>query len=478
MKILLIRPPSEMKIRWPNIPLGISYIASVLEDSGEEVYVIDYLIDDYDKVKLTQFIMDNSIDVVGLGFLTLDCYYAKALIRDIKEVVSINIVVGGPHATVEYIDMLQSGADFVVIGEGEKTVIDLMKYLKNEVSIDSVRGLAYKHNGNIQLTNKRDFVENLDEIPYPAFHLLNMRVYAESAKHTGGYNILSSRGCPADCSFCTKRVFGYRIRKRSPENVISEIALLYWEHGIKTFCFADDYFLSSNAWVSRFCDLLKQSGIEAKYWAQGRVDNKIEPEVFKKMVEVGFFGISFGIESGDQEILDGIGKRITPEKARTSVAVARNAGFLMVEAGFILGFPQDTRKSMERTIKLAGEIDTTISHVTFFTSFPGTKIQEMIEKDSRVTYEKDYRKLNLLKPTLTTDQFSEDDLWRYHDRLIYIKMKKRLLEEIANIPKFMLKAFKRDQSLKQVAYIHFPAAIKYYKNIWPCVCRHGNRVMR
>ncbi|MFH2059863.1 MAG: radical SAM protein [Pseudomonadota bacterium] len=465
MKILLIRPHSEIKMQWTNIPLGVGYIASILENSGATVFVKDLMIDGYDRQGLVEFIQSNTIDIVGISCLTIDSYYVKKIIRDIKAESNIPVIVGGPHATVAYEELFESGADYIVIGEGEETIADLIRCIKNQGLAADVKGIAYKENGTIQLTSPRPFMENLDIIPYPAFHLLDMSIYSESAKHTGGYNILSSRGCPADCTFCTKKIFGYKIRKRSPENVVEEIKLLQKQFNINTFCFADDYFLSSNKWVSKFCGLLAENKIKAKFWAQGRVDNKIKMDVYKQMINVGFIGISFGIESGDQFVLDSIGKRITPQMAKEAVKKAKQAGFLMVEAGFILGFPQDTKTSMEKTVRLASEVETTVSHTSFFTSFPGTKIQETLEKDNRIKYETDYRKLNLFTPTLTTDQFTEKDLWKYQDTIIFNKMKNRFMKETAHFPSFILEAIKSEQSLNHIAYMHFPATIKYIKNL-------------
>jgi anaerobic magnesium-protoporphyrin IX monomethyl ester cyclase len=461
MKTLLIRPPSVINIRYANIPLGLGYIASSLEKIGVEVSIIDYLLDRYDKDTLIGYIRNTSIDLVGLSVVTMDFELAQTIIKDIKESTGATVIVGGPHATIACEDLLFAGADFAVIGEGEKTIQDFVRYLHREISVEEVEGIAFKDKGEIRLTETRKAIQDLDSLPFPAFHLLEMKRYAESARNTGGFNIISSRGCPADCHFCLKSLFGYKIRQRTPENVVKEVEVLYHNYGIKAFCFVDDYFLSNNDWIENLCNHLSTRNIRASYWAQGRVDNNLLIEVLKKMVSVGFKGISFGVESGDQQILNNVGKRITLAQIKEVISKAKRAGFLLVEAGIILGFPWDTQETLERTVQFATDIDTTNVHITFFTPYPGTKIWKALESSNGVKFERDYKKLNLMVPSLTTTWFNEKHLWRYYYRLISMKMKRRFVSEMANIPIFIYAASRKNQSLKQTAYMYFPSMFAY-----------------
>lgn len=265
------------------MPLGLTYIAAVLEQEGHQVEIIDLNVERVNQKELQGRVKDASI--VGITGMITEYQEVLKITDVIKQANGdVKIVLGGPLATTLPRELLQvSQADFIVIGEGERTMPGLVSALEHGSSFAGIRGIAYKDNGSSQiiLTESAMPIADLDSIPFPARHLLTMNRYLKNHFDSFGFdikefgkiqstNIITSRGCPYSCTFCFKGMWGHKWRARSPANIIEEMELLYQRYGINGFFFNDDTFVLDRKRVFEFCQLLKDEGLDVVWYCNGR----------------------------------------------------------------------------------------------------------------------------------------------------------------------------------------------------------------
>jgi radical SAM superfamily enzyme YgiQ (UPF0313 family) len=363
MRVALLNP--KLKTWSPNVypPLGLCYIASALENAGHKVSIIDLNASKISDKKLAKQISD--VDVIGI----------TGLITEYNEVIRLSnvaklsnkhakIVIGGALATTHTKEVLsKSSADYVVIGEGEIIIVKLLSAIENNEDLSSIKGLAYKSNGLVQMNDIPDIIENLDTISFPARRLLNMEQY--TTHHFKSYGmktqdiksttLLSSRSCPYKCEFCYHGLHGYKWRGRSPQNMITEIMQLHYEYGFDGFVFNDDTFVVDKKRVLEFCRLLKESNLNIKWYCNGRV-NLMDEEIIRAMKESGCVGIAYGIESGNQDILNSIKKAITIEQIEKITALTKKYG-IYVTGYFMIGILGETKENIEQTLEFARKLD-------------------------------------------------------------------------------------------------------------------------
>ncbi|MCK4733515.1 MAG: cobalamin-dependent protein, partial [Methanophagales archaeon] len=330
MEIILISP--RLRAWSPNIwvPLGLTYIAAILENDGHSIEIIDL-----NEKKMTEDDLRNhlkkDVDVVGVtGMIT---EYQKILkIVDIakEKIPDRKVILGGPLATTLPQQLLkQSKADFVVIGEGENVTLELVQAIEHGSDIAGIRGIAYKKREEVIINEPVIPISNLDAIPFPARHLLDMSKYIKNHFEIYGFdikgygkirstNLISSRGCPYDCTFCFKDMWGYKWRGRSAENIIAEMKLLNEKYSVNGFFFNDDTFVLNKKRVFEFTSLLKKSGLDGVWSCNGRV-NLMQKDMLKAMHDAGCVSIAYGIESGNQSILDSMKKNITLNQTKNVV---------------------------------------------------------------------------------------------------------------------------------------------------------------
>lgn len=461
MNVLLISLPMR-SMRLVSIPLGVGYVAAALERQGAVVHVKNLTLDSYAESDLLRGIREREIDLVGLSVNTVQALDARRLIATLKKNTGVKVVVGGPHPSVAPEDLLEGGADFAVMGEGEGSIVDLMRHLNGEMPVEAVKGIAYRNNGEIRNNGKRRTLQDLDELPVPAFHLLDLpRATALGAR----VPMLASRGCPAGCHFCTKAVFGFRYRSRAPRSVVDEIEMLCRDYRIRQIDLVDNDLLKDNEWLEEVCRLLAERRLEVQFRFQGRVDHNIRPDVLTRLVERGFVHVYFGIESGSQRILDRINKGITLEQAKAAVAGARQAGMEIIEAGFILGFPDDTPETLEETLRFIGELDATHLLLQFLAPWPGTKVWRQIEQNAAVEFDYDYRDLIVHQPHFSTANFDKRTLWAVYRRILFHRMKKRFPYEVRRLPTFFSRVVSRDASIGEALYRCLPAASAFVESL-------------
>jgi radical SAM superfamily enzyme YgiQ (UPF0313 family) len=363
MKAVLINPDTghperiESQAAWP--PLGLLYIGTVLQREGHEVRVIDNGRIQLPTDKLVDRIKRENPDVVGISALTPTFRQGVNIAKAIKaEMPDIKVVFGNYHATFTYDRVLRKYpfVDYVVLGEGEFSFLELVNTLEKNGEIRKVSGVAYRHNGGVSKVIPRPLIQNLDELPIPDRSLLEQEYHSEIMGMLGSggkfTTMLTSRGCPYSCRYCACAAFSQRkVRFRSPEAVVAEMERLYSD-GYEEVGFVDDNLLVNRKRMEKICDLLKEKKIRLNLWAEGRVDHASR-ELMGKFAEVGCKIIYFGMESGSQKVLDYYSKGITPEMSRKAVRNCKEAGIENVVGSFIVGAPIETEADVRQTFDFA-----------------------------------------------------------------------------------------------------------------------------
>ena len=392
MRILLIFPPNvdavepfkSAQVKPPGLlwgfPLGLGYLAAVLKECGFDVSIIDACFDSIPVEEIINRTKEYGPDLVGIGSLTHVLRSSIELARKIKENnKNIKIVFGGPHATYDYNNLLQFDfIDYIVLGEGERTFLELCEKLNRSERIDEISGIAFRDKGVVKKNAYRPLVENLDSLPFPARGLLDFNRYIKSygvLEHS--VDVLSSRGCTNRCVFCSSgHLFG-RWRSRSPENIIAEIKLLVKTYpGIKSINFMDDNFTADKQRVIKLSNLLISNKLHGYKWVcLARVD-QLDEEMLYIMKSAGCERIHLGIESGSPQILKNINKCISLEQARDAVRLLLKAK-IEAYSFFMIGHPGETKETIEITKKFAKELKS--SNTGFFITqiFPGTRLEQL-----------------------------------------------------------------------------------------------------
>lgn len=392
MNILLLNP--SLKTWSPNIytPLGLAYIAAALERAGHSIEILDLNSQKMSGGKLRKSL--SEVDVIGITGMVTEYQEVVKLAGISKECnLEAKIILGGPLATTHTNEALSSSqADFVVIGEGEETIVELISAIENKQDFSSIKGIAYKDGEVIILNPPRGPIKNLDAISYPARYLLDMKRYTThhfesfSVKVGGkvrSTNMVTSRGCPYDCTFCFTDVWGHKWRGRSPDNIIDEMVELNSNYGFNGFVFNDDTFVIDNERVRKFCNKLIDKKLGFSWYCNGRV-NLMTKGLLEVMHAAGCRGIAYGIESGNQQILNSIKKGITLKQAREVVKWTKEAD-ISTTGYFMLGILGDTRTTIEETISLARELD--LNFYGFFITSPiiGTPMHSEAQREGLVT---------------------------------------------------------------------------------------------
>jgi len=387
MNVVLVFPPITVEDRYGksvrNVggvlpPLGLAYIASFLEAHDHCVNIIDGQASMMSMEQLAEQVSGMKPDVVGLSALTPTIHRANQAATAIrKKCPEINIVMGGHHPSLFPTETItrNQDVDIVCIGEGEHTMLELTRALESNEGLSEVRGIAFRDGNKIRQNSPREFIEDLDSLPFPARHLLPMKAYRplpNQWKRLPVVHMMASRGCPYRCTYCSKSVFGRTYRTRSPQNVIEEINLVIKKYGAKEVEFWDDTFTMNRSWVHALCDLMIKEGLDIVWTCETRVD-RVDLDTLRTMEKAGCWKISYGIESGCQDLLDTIKKDITLEQIRNAVKWTKNAE---IEAGlsFMLALPRETPEDALKTIRLAVELDPEYAQFCITTPYPGTEL--------------------------------------------------------------------------------------------------------
>ena len=379
MRFLLINPLCPISEN-PSPSLGLAFLAGALEGAGIETRVVDFTVFPYSKMMLESVLEDFQPDLVGVTSVTMTYNHAAQIIQDVKAIDNhIVTVMGGPHVTFWAEEALNSlpELDMVVIGEGEQTAIDLAHEAGKGGDWSRVKGIVYRQGSQFHTTGKREQIIDLDSLPVPARQLFPLGRYLALGMPI---TMTTSRGCPFQCIFCVgRKMVGARVRYRNPEKVVDELAYLHGL-GFQQINIVDDLFTASRDHCLAVCQEIRKRNLEIKWTSFSRVDT-ISRELLFEMKKAGCYAVSFGVETGNPEILKTIKKKITIEKVVEAAGLCREAG-MDVHFTFILGLPGETPETLKQTVAFTEKLNGIVGSCGFhlLAPFPGTEIREKSEK--------------------------------------------------------------------------------------------------
>jgi len=384
-RVLLIYPPISKQERYSSaigasggnqIPLGIFYLAAELRRHGHPVKVIDGEAENLTAQQLVGQAVAWRPDLIGISSTTVAFHRALELANELKtKVPHAPIVLGGPHVSSNVAHAMGHAVfDYAVLGEGEESLRELCEALRENRPLDGCAGIAFRRDGKVVITPCRPLIADLDSLPFPAFDLIpNIRHYNPppcNYKKLPAVNVITSRGCPSRCTFCDRNVFGQKLRQRSAENVADEIEMLYRTHHIREIAFVDDTFTIGKQRIYQTFELLERRGIHVYWTCMSRV-NTVDLELLQFMRRHGCWHISFGIESGSEEILRQIKKHVSLEQVKRAVAMCR-ACDIKTKGFFMLGHPGETAETIEMTIEFGLRLPLDDIVATINTPIPGS----------------------------------------------------------------------------------------------------------
>jgi anaerobic magnesium-protoporphyrin IX monomethyl ester cyclase len=384
-KILLLSPPYiELYGKLKNaagryFPLGLGYIASYLIKYGEhEVQLYEpeaqgLIMDDIQKI-----VIEFKPDIIGITCSTANFTRAIAMAQLCRDSSGARIIFGGVHVSAipefimsEYGDLIDS----VVVGEGEETMLELVDAYMNNSDIGTIKGIVYKKQDKIVRNEYRPFIENLDKIPFPARHLIPQDLFVpnmHNARYRKCQTILTSRGCPFNCSFCAARIVsGKQYRMHSADYVLEEMQMLKTDYNARQLLITDDTFTINHPRLEAVCEGMIDKKLNLKWFCFAQVTT-VNKELLNLMKKAGCYSIGFGLESSNKEILQNMGKPISPAKSKQTVKMANEVG-LKTQAFYILGSTGETKAQMLDTIQFSKKVDSTLAFYNMLVPFPGTK---------------------------------------------------------------------------------------------------------
>jgi anaerobic magnesium-protoporphyrin IX monomethyl ester cyclase len=364
--VLLISPPFLGLLREP---MGLYYLAGILEAGGISSSIIDFNVQRPTKANFREYLKRIKPKIVGVTSYTFNFSAAIKILNEVKCLLPGSVtVLGGVHASALPMEVLSGtkSLDFIVIGEGEYTFFNLCKGILNEEGIEALDGIAYRRGERVLINPPSNKVVNLDELPLPDREMLPIGRYPVASVQT-------SRGCPYSCIFCNiNQFYGRRIRLRDPRGVVDECSILVNKYKKDNIFFFGDAFTISSDWVERFCDEIIRRGLKFTWGCETRVDNVSYP-LLKRMSMAGCREIQYGIDYGDEGVLKLLGKDVSIEEIDDAVRWAKRAG-LFVGAFFIFNVPGEDEETMERTFNLIQRVPVDAVEVNLLTPYPGTPL--------------------------------------------------------------------------------------------------------
>jgi len=407
--VVLINPPMTPErvygdfSDWGGVspPTGLCYIAAVLREHGYRVAIIDAEAQRLDDQATIGRCLTLSPDLVGIACKTLWVVSAHRIAAGLKGLQpQLPIVAGGNHPSAIPQRTLAEFPcfDYVVRGEGELTLLELIRALDEGADLGAVKGVSLRlADGSIQCAPDRERITDLDTLPLPAFDLLpELKTHymppLNTIERLPAFSIVASRGCPAHCAFCDKCVFESRVTRHSPEYILRLIRSLYHDYGMRYLLFDDDNLLLNKNHLFQLLDLLEGSGMDLRFTCQSRVDT-ISEEKLVRLERAGCRQILYGVESGSQKVLDAMRKGITVRQVEDAVRMTKRAG-IAVFAFFIHGFPGETRETLEETLALIRRCDFDDIGVFPFTPIPGSAVYPVVAEFGDFT--EDWERMNAM----------------------------------------------------------------------------------
>jgi len=385
--------PKQWDLGQPYAPLGTIYAASLMRKNGYEVSLFDTMfsssavevIPALDQYHPDLFVVYDD----GFNYLTKMCLTnmreaAFEMFRLARER-GCTVIVSSSDSTDRYKDYLSAGADFVLIGEAEMTLLELANALKQGTnSFDTIEGIAFiGEDGSIKKTQGRPVLKDLDQLPLPAWDLVDIEPYRQSWLKSKGYfsmNMGTTRGCPFKCNWCAKPIYGSRYNSRSPENVIAELEYLKQHYQPDHIWFCDDIFGLKPGWVHRFAELVEQENLQFKYKIQSRADLLLQDDQIEALATSGCDNVWIGAESGSQKILDAMDKGTTTDQIREATRLLKKHH---IKPSFFIqfGYLGETKDDIELTIKMIGELLPYEIGISVSYPLPGTVFYQKVQAE-------------------------------------------------------------------------------------------------
>lgn len=439
-KVFLLTPPAftfrNMRDINPIPPMGLGYIAAMLERRAVEVKIFDSLIEGFDKEEgvsdeivrvgasfqqIEEQIRQFSPDVVGVSNLfSRQAHNAHSVFALVKKISpDIIVIAGGAHPSVMPELVMEDGnVDFVVIGEGEKTICDLLDYLEGKKATSELDGVALREAGRVKIIPKKAFIPNLDEIPFPARHLMSMEkyfglIYSHGKRHSVRFSpIVTSRGCPAGCTFCTAHhVWGRGFRKRSPRNVIEEMRHLKDKYAIEELIIEDDNVTLDVRRSEELFDLMINERINLKWdTPNGVAAFALNNRLINKMKEAGCVQLNIAIESGNKDVLKNIiRKPLDLDKVRPLIEYAKSIN-LNVGIFLIIGMPGESIEQMWDSYRFAKNLGIFNPFISIATPYPGSELYDLCIKKGYIRDNFSLDKLYITSCSISTEDWSGEDV--------------------------------------------------------------------
>jgi len=364
--------------------MGLATIAAVLEQRGYAVSVLDANVLGLPPEAVVPRVA--GADVIGLTATTPTVGAAMDIARHLKQArPELPVILGGAHATLLPGETLAQAPeiDIIVRGEGEETVLELLPALEAQKPLDTIAGISYRRNGEAFSTPPRSTVIDMDALPFLAYHLLPWRRYRPHPPHGRALPfaaVITSRGCPYHCAYCSKPVFGRKFRAQRPERVVDEVANLQDKFGIREIAFYDDVFTLDQKRAGAIADGIIKRGLKVLWTCETRV-NLVDPELLRRMKQSGCYGIAYGIESASPEILRVLSKDITLEQAGAAVRMTREAG-IQATGYFMIGSPGESVATIKKTIRFARDLKLDFAQFAATLPFPGTELYKIYRQSA------------------------------------------------------------------------------------------------
>ena len=464
--VILLNPPQchFSKCGISSFPLGLAYIASNLLEERFKVSILDCYLEG--RTQFTQ--LDNQLyriglsdeeinqrikevrpDVVGISIPFSTQYYSALdlakLIRNTFP--QIPLVAGGAHVSAAPESLNKSEFDYLIVGEGEKAFAELVVNLVNGNCTDLAFPNIYSRdqNRNFITHSPSTYISDIDSLPFPAYHLLPLK--KAWSKRVPYANILATRGCPHNCNFCSiHSVMGKTLRKRSVENIIEEIVLLYEKHGVREVFFEDDNLTASISWAKELFYRISRQNIDIEIGVRNGIRaDRIDKELLQLMKKAGCSRVCFAPESGDQHILDKIiGKNLELAEVEKAVVLASGVG-LNVTCFFVIGLPDETKDDIQKTIDFARKLKILgcdSIDINCATPYPGTRLYNECRKRGYISDELDYSQLHTGVAVISTPNFTAKEITS-----LRLEAMQNLKENFAEKTKRMTRSFFDQPSL-------------------------------
>ena len=364
----------------PYVPLGILCISAYLEEHGIENEVFDSTFSSFENFR--QHLLESKPNLIGIYVNLMTKLNVLKQVRFIKENLSqTKIILGGPEVTHHAENFLRHGADAIVIGEGEQTMLELCR--SGVSQLENIRGIAFLNDKNELIrTAPREKIKNLDALPFPNRTKVNLQRYFDAWKNKHGESVLSvstMRGCPYTCKWCSRAVYGESYRRRSPGKVADEIQLLQSQFVFDTLWFVDDVFTISHKWLKEFHDELINRKISVRYECITRAD-RMNEEVIRLLKESGCFRVWIGAESGSQKVIDAMDRRVDVKQVREMIQLSKKHG---IQAGtfIMLGYPGEEDNDVAETLHHLKTSDPDFYTITIAYPIKGTPMYEEVESN-------------------------------------------------------------------------------------------------